>query len=108
VLFRSLPIGPAAAIRSNTPLGAIYVLDRAEQFSIARLEGVDAAEAVFANTYRGGYVAAADAQLNHWKSAVDLVRSIPVYRAARDWDLAKLDEQGRRLTDHAVHSMAGA
>jgi hypothetical protein len=98
-----IPVQPAAAARSDVPLAAIYVLDRAERFSIAELRGIEAADAVYANTYRGSYVLAASTHQGHWQSALGLVRNTPVFGVSRQWDLTKLDEQGRMLVEHAVH-----
>jgi hypothetical protein len=41
-------------------------------------------------------------QKGHWQPAVQLVRSTPVFRAARTWDLAKLDEQCAMMLDHVI------
>ena len=62
-----------------------------------------AADAIIANTYRGAYVAAARTQRQHWQSAVKLARVTPVFRVARRWDLAQLDEIGGELLDHALN-----
>jgi len=97
-----VPLDLSSAVRSDTTLSALYVLERADRFSIDRLMGVEAAEAVFANTYRGAFISAGNGQENHWSSAVRLVRSLPVFSASREWNLAKLDEQCRRLLDHAA------
>ena len=97
-----IPVEPSAAACSDVPLAAVYVLDRAERFSIDELRGIEAAEVVYANTYRGSYILAADAHHGHWQSAVALVRNTPVYAVSREWNLGKLDEQGRMVVEHAV------
>ena len=94
-----VPIALGNATTDNMPLAGLYLLERADQLSLTRLDGVEAADAVFANTYRGAYVAAAGNQRDHWLSAVKLVRNVPVYRAAREWDLAKLDSQNQMLLE---------
>jgi len=96
-----VPLDPSSAVRSDIPLSGLYLLARADHFSIDRLSGVEAADAVFANTYRGAFISAANGQENHWSSAVRIVRNLPVFRASRQWDLARLDEQCRMLLDHA-------
>jgi hypothetical protein len=58
--------------------------------------------AVFAKTCHGAYVSASTMQKGHWQPAVQLVRSTPVFRAARTWDLAKLDEQCAMMLDHVI------
>ena len=97
-----VPIGRAATARSNVDLGALYLLGRDDEFSIARLSGMEAAEAVIANTYRGTYLSAVNGQQNHWQVAIKLVRDRPVYRVSRQWELPKLEDQCRRLREHAV------
>lgn len=91
----------ALAARSDTPLGNLYLLDRGDRFSIEPMSGSEAAEAVFANTYRGAYVSAASAQTAHWQSAVRLVQKRPVFRATRKWGLQDLEAQCERLLAHA-------
>lgn len=96
-----VPINSAAAVQSHVPLSAVYLLDRGGGFSITELTGVAAIEAVFANTYRGSYVSAANGEESHWLSAVRLVQETPVYCVSREWGLASQDEQYCRLLEHA-------
>lgn len=96
-----VPIDPELAARTHVPLAAIYLLERGAEFSIAPLHGVEAADAVFANTYRGEYLAKTSRQKQHWESAVRLVCGTPVFRAIRRWDLTALEEQCSRLLHHA-------
>lgn len=96
-----VPIDRAGAAHSHVRLAALYLLGRGEEPRIERLNGVEAADAVFANTYRGGYLSATNGQKRHWESAVRLVQSTPVFRAVRKWGLSELDEQCPRLLDHA-------
>jgi hypothetical protein len=101
-----VPIDPSGIACSAIPLTAIYLLRRGNQLSIAELSGIEAAEALFANTYRGSYLPMIKGQKDHWQSAITLVRAVRVYRAERQWDLAKLDEQCRRLLVHAQRVIA--
>ena len=94
-----VPIERSGAAASRLPLSAIYVLERGSDFSIERLTGVDAVEAIFANTYRGSYVAAASNQQGHWAMATELARNVPVYRFVRQWSLDRLNDQSRRLLE---------
>jgi hypothetical protein len=96
-----VPIDRTGAAQSHVPLAALYLLDRGDGREIDRLNGVEAADAVFANTYRGAYLSATNGHQRHWESAMRLVRSTPVFRAVRKWGLAELDEQCSRLLDHA-------
>ena len=97
-----VPIASQSATRCNMPLAALYLLDRADRLSVVRMSGIEAAEAIFANTYRGAYVSAAGNHKDHWQTSIKLVRCVPVYRVSREWDLAKLDDQCRRLFDHVM------
>ena len=97
-----VPIASQSATRCNVPLAALYLLDRANRLSVVRMSGIEAAEAIFANTYRGAYVSAAGNHEDHWQTSIKLVRSVPVYRVSREWGLAKLDDQSRRLFDHVA------
>lgn len=96
-----VPMDAASAARSPITLGAIYLLDRGDQFSVVALRGIEAADAIFANTYRGEYLAKTSGQKEHWESAVRLAREIPVFRAVRQWDPTALEEQWSGLLDHA-------
>jgi hypothetical protein len=82
-------------------LGALYKLAQGEEFEINLLAGADAAEAVFANTYRGHFLPLAKQQEHHWRSCVQLVKSTPVYQLSREWGLSKTEDQNRRLLRHA-------
>lgn len=92
-------LGPEGAVQSTTPLAAICILERGAESSIDQLGGIESAQAVFANTYRGSFVSTAGNLQDHWTSSIDIVRSVPVYRVSRVWDLAKLDAQCRQLLD---------
>ena len=96
------------SVSFDAPLAALYLLERGERPSIDRLSRLEAAEAVFANTYRGAYLTAVGGQTAHWKSAVRLVEQVPAFRAVRRWDPAALDEQCGLLLDHALEVSAGA
>jgi hypothetical protein len=96
-----VPLDPSSAVRSDIPLSGLYLLARADEFSIDPLTGVEAADAVFANTYRGAFVSAANGQESHWQSAVHLVQRLPAFRVSRRWNLALLKEQSRSLLEHA-------
>jgi hypothetical protein len=96
-----LLISASAATDAELPLTCLYLLDRAEEMSVQRLNGLEAAEAVFAHTYRGAFVAAVGSQSRHWQNCVRLVASTPLFRVGRPWDLEQLDEQCEMLVEHA-------
>jgi hypothetical protein len=95
-----VPLGPIEERRSETPLAGIYLLDRGGPLEIERLATIDAAEVVFANTYRGSYVVAAGSQRDHWESCIRLIRSVPVYRLARTWGLAAFNDEMAAFLEH--------
>jgi hypothetical protein len=96
---------PATAARQRPlPLGACYLLAEAadgEPPRIDRLRGLDASEALIANTYRGGFVPLLDRSEHHLKSCVALARQVPVFRAVRRWGRDHYDADAERLRDHA-------
>ena len=96
-----VPMDATFSARTPTPLAAIYLLDRGGEFSIEPLRGIEAADAIFANTYRGEYLAKTSGQKQHWESAVRLVRGTPVFRATRQWNSTVLKDQCSRLLRHA-------
>jgi hypothetical protein len=101
-----VPLGVSSAADAIVPLGGIYLLERGSAFSVAPINGVEAAEAIFANTYRGSYVFAAGAHHDHWRSSIELVRNVEIYRARRRWGLTNLDDQCCRLLECATANLA--
>ncbi len=95
-----VPLARPSATDSAIPLAAAYHLERNEALRIERLTGVAAAEAVFANTYRGAMVPKTGSSEEHWSACVQLVRSIPIFRAGRRWGRDQLADQSRRLLEH--------
>jgi hypothetical protein len=90
------------------PLGAVYVLDKGDAFGICRLTGLEAAEAIFAHTYRGAYVGALKGERSHWSAVMRIARDTPVYRLTRNWGLDHMAEDGRRILDHVMSEDATA
>lgn len=95
-----VPIADTAA-RGEIDLAAVYLLEKGDAFEIRRLEGVEAAEAVFAHTYRGAYVSALKGEHSHWSASMRLVQNTPVFRLTRTWGLDRMDEEGRQILEHA-------
>jgi hypothetical protein len=96
-----VPLARPSATDTAIPLAGIYLLERSESLTIERLTGVAAAEAVFANTYRGLLIPLTGSTHNHWTASVQLVRSTPVFRAGRRWGLDLLAEEYSGLLEHA-------
>ena len=96
-----VPLDRSSAPEGSTALGAIYVLESGEDSRIEPLTVIEAAEALFANTYRGHFVTEAGEPRLHWEACARLVRSTPIFRAVRQWGLGRLDEEARRFLEHA-------
>ena len=101
-----VPIRADGTVRSAPSLAAIYLLERGEEFSVAELGPLAAAQAAFAHTYRGSFVAQTQTVEHHFRSCVSLVESTPIYRVARKWDLNSVDEQNKLILNH-VRQVAG-
>lgn len=95
-----VPIERDDGERHPAALASIYLLQRGDEFSVTELKGVEAAEALFAHTYRGAFLPLINGQKRHWESAVNLVRMVSVYRIVRPWDLMKLDRYCAELLKH--------
>lgn len=95
-----VPVESSAMKHGDVPVGGIYLLDEAERFEVAPLSGMEAAEAIFSNTYRGAYVAAVSTHRGHWQSAVALARSTPVFRVTRTMEFANFDRECELLLRH--------
>ncbi len=96
-----VPLDRTGRLRASTPLAGIYLLGEGDLATVDRLSGVEAADALFANTYRGRFVAEAGDPKMHWEACVRLVQSTPIFRAVRRWGLDRLEEESSRLLDHA-------
>lgn len=97
-----VPIARAAAAAGGTEVAAVYLLEKGDDFGISRLEGVGAADALMANTYRGGFVATVKGEQAHWHACMQLIRTTPIFRAERRWKLDEIDEQCGLLLDHGL------
>lgn len=85
----------------SVELAAIYVLADGEKFGIAVIQGIEAAEEIFAHTYRGHMVKIAGSAEAHWAACVRLIRATPVFRLTRPRDLAQLDQLCAEISAHA-------
>ncbi|MEO8548090.1 MAG: hypothetical protein ABI422_06960 [Sphingomicrobium sp.] len=97
-----VPIAHGAAVPASVEIAGIYVLGKGDSFSIRPLKGLEAAEAVFANTYRGTYVPAAGNVRGHWESCVKLVGSTPIFQLSRAWDLSRISGEIQEIVAHAT------
>jgi hypothetical protein len=100
----NVPTG--AAPLEPVPLDRVYLLRRGEP-RIERLHGAAAVEALVANTYRGGYLPLMGRTGPHLLACARLARAVPVFEAARPWDLAGMDAASAALEAHARDRPAG-
>ncbi|MCA1653701.1 MAG: hypothetical protein ABR588_01960 [Sphingomicrobium sp.] len=84
-------------VRTPIRLRAIYLLERGEVSQIESMAGIDAAEALFAHTYRGAYAQIVGAQESHWRTCLRVLQTVPVYRAKRRWNLGEMDSENEAL-----------
>jgi hypothetical protein len=96
VLDRQFPL------QREFELAAIYDLAKGERLEIRSLSGVQAAEAVIANTYRGEYVTLAGNPRAHWEACVRLVHKTPIYSVERPWNLASGAHIAEQIVEHSV------
>jgi hypothetical protein len=89
------------AVTGSSPLAAVYVLARAERHRIEPLAGSAAAEAIFANTYRGAFVEAAGQHVPHWSASMALLRSTPVFAVERRWGFDVFEAELAAILRHA-------
>ena len=98
------------SVSGGVVLDHLYLLEKADEAkppAIARLSGAAAVEVLVANTYRGAYVSMMGKTREHLLACARLARLAPVFRASRAWGLDLLDEEGRRLEEHARAIIAG-
>ena len=94
-----VPISTAGSVSETLPLRAVFVLCRGVEFGIRRLQGVAAAEALFANTYRGAYVDAAGATKRHYEVCVSLLETTPIFEVTRTWVLERFEDEASAISD---------
>jgi hypothetical protein len=87
--------------QAAAPLAALYLLGRGNAFAVERLTGIDAAEAIYANTYRGAYLEHAGSAETHWKSCLALATKTPIYTVERQWGFDHFNGENRGLLAHA-------
>lgn len=90
-----VPIAAREAPGVGTPLGAICLLDWADEPQLGVVDGMAAAEVVMANTYRGWVLEDRGAIRMHWETAVRIARDVPIFRFARP--RGNVEESGRWL-----------
>lgn len=86
---------------SETRLAAVYLLERGAKSHIDRLFGSAAAEAIFANTYRGAFVGAAQRHAMHWSACINLLQTTPIFEARRLWGFDQFETEAEQILEHA-------
>lgn len=89
--------------RESIEISHVYLLAKKDAggAAISRLEGIEAVDALIANTYRGRYVAMMGETQRHLIQCLALVQRIPVFRADRIWGVAEFGAQAQLLEEHA-------
>lgn len=98
-----LPADRMAA--SATQLAAIHLLEFGDRFRITSHTGVAAAEALFANTYRGAEVRRSGKPQTHWETCLRLIERVPLFRLQRPRKAGQIDRQGNALIAHARETL---
>ncbi len=94
---RSRPSG------DSIELSHLYLLSKPQDggSAIERLQGIEAVDALVANTYRGRYVPLMGQTQHHLRECLNLVGKVAVFRAQRVWGMEGFDEQAQLLEEHA-------
>ena len=95
-----IPVAADNRVTTELPLAAIYLLAQAPELRITPMTGVSAAEAIMANTYRGGFLSDSDQLRVHFELAVKVAGQLPLFRCERVWSHDLFDEQGRAIIEH--------
>ncbi len=94
---RSRPSG------ESIELSHLYLLSKPQDGGsvIERLQGIEAVDALVANTYRGRYVPLMGQTQHHLRQCLALVGKVAVFRAQRVWGMEGFDQQAKLLEEHA-------
>ena len=103
-----VPLPREMAIRQPIELAGVYLLVTGERLAIEQLHGIEAIDAIFANTYRGNYVAAGGTVEHHWQSCIRLARQTPIFRLTREWGLSRVADDIPALVEHARQLRSGS
>jgi hypothetical protein len=97
-----VPLGAPSVVDEDRILGAVYLLQSADEFEIRRLAGARAAQALIENTYRGRAVRAAGGPRLHWEACLLVAGEVPLFEFGRPRGLSRLDQDMSRLLSHAA------
>jgi len=106
-----VPAGGAAAA-GPLPLAACYMIARPEgedgaaperrEAEPRRLAGVEAVEALVANTYRGRFATVMGGTARHLSLCLAVAARTPVHAAGRRWGREHFEAEAARLREHAA------
>ena len=102
-----VPLPWETSVQSPIELAGVYLLKNGDALAIDRLQGIEATEAIFANTYRGNYVPAAGNVQKHWEACVRLAAHTPIFNLTRAWDLTLLSSDIPKLVAHTQQTALG-
>lgn len=103
-----VPVAFQTAAADGLRLSAIYLLGRGSELLIKQLHGLEAVEAVIANTYRGGFVSVVGDARSHFEACLKLVERTPVFEVFRSWELSRYSEEVREILAHATGALESA
>ena len=92
-----VPVGLHGAVGDPIPLGGLFLLADGDEVQLSPLHGLEAVDAIYANTYRGKYAAMVGTARDHWDSSLKLVRTTPLFRFQRRWGFDGFDAQCAQL-----------
>jgi hypothetical protein len=101
--FEKYDLGVAADAHGSgdLELAAVYLLGEGAAPAITRLGGLASVEALFANTYRGAFVADTAGHRVHWQACVDLAGRVPIFGLQRQWGEERIAAGNAAVLAHA-------
>lgn len=94
-----VPIPPDVSQTGETPVAAVLALRGGEILQFRPITGSEAAEVIFANTYRGEYLQAAGNPSMHWEATISLIRKVPLFELSRPRNLSRLGGDIGRIAE---------
>jgi hypothetical protein len=96
-----LAVAGGAHGHGDLALAAVYLLGEGAAPAITRLGGLASIEALFANTYRGAFVADTAGHRVHWQACIDLAGRIPIFALQREWGEERIAAGNAAVLAHA-------
>ncbi|ATQ69605.1 hypothetical protein CQW49_18235 [Methylosinus trichosporium OB3b] len=92
------------------PLRRLYVLGAApaqSDTSFRRLRGVDAIDAIFAQTYRNRFLGRMGLRARHLQLSAAIARRTEIFVASRQWGFGVFEREAERILQHAGRRQSG-